>query len=486
MRPTMPTMPTIPPAQPPPHRGRRHELDWLRTAAVLGLIPFHAAVVFTVGSGDYIKNAETSRALDYFVNFFSFWGMPLIFLVAGAASYLALERRTPRRYLRERALRLLVPFLFGMVAIVPIQVYIGLLASPGEHPSFPAFYGQFLLSLARIFTGVFPQNGDKWIGHLWFIPLLLGFAVLTLPAVFFLRSRTGLRLIAWMAARCGHPAVLLLLALPCGLLETVMRSGVTDALSVNMGALNNWALFAIYLMYFMGGYVLYSDPRFAAAFRRLGVAMLLPAATLWMLYFFITYGHNAPSPDVSIGFLLFSLLRSCISWFWVVAIVGCSMRFLTFTVPALEYLDTAAYPAYVLHMPILTLIAFFVVQWDLPLVAKLLLLVLATGCVTLGIYDAAVKRSHALRFLLGLKPPSPKEPDRSNLPKPESPGGSGDSGMASLGMATLPLASNSAADHSSSRCLALWIPTPTAPRTKPAPNPAMHPRAKRIVGERGS
>ena len=35
-----------------PRTSRRHELDWLRTAAVFGLIPFHTAVIFTTGSYD--------------------------------------------------------------------------------------------------------------------------------------------------------------------------------------------------------------------------------------------------------------------------------------------------------------------------------------------------------------------------------------------------------------------------------------------------
>ena len=54
---------------------RRHELDWLRTAAVFGLIPFHTAIIFTTGSYDYVKNAQTSAFMDLLTSFVSIWGI---------------------------------------------------------------------------------------------------------------------------------------------------------------------------------------------------------------------------------------------------------------------------------------------------------------------------------------------------------------------------------------------------------------------------
>ncbi|HEX5570593.1 MAG TPA: hypothetical protein VFX31_04345, partial [Ktedonobacterales bacterium] len=55
---------------------RRHELDWLRTAAVFGLIPFHTAIIFTTGSFDYIRNAQSSAVMDALTSFVSIWGIP--------------------------------------------------------------------------------------------------------------------------------------------------------------------------------------------------------------------------------------------------------------------------------------------------------------------------------------------------------------------------------------------------------------------------
>jgi glucans biosynthesis protein C len=46
---------------------RRRDLDWLRIAAVLLLIPFHTARVFNVGEVFYAKSEQLSVALQRFI-----------------------------------------------------------------------------------------------------------------------------------------------------------------------------------------------------------------------------------------------------------------------------------------------------------------------------------------------------------------------------------------------------------------------------------
>jgi hypothetical protein len=45
---------------------------------VLGLIPFRAASVFTTGSGDYVKNAETRPVLDGLAAFVTLWALRVV------------------------------------------------------------------------------------------------------------------------------------------------------------------------------------------------------------------------------------------------------------------------------------------------------------------------------------------------------------------------------------------------------------------------
>ena len=110
-------------------RTRRYDIDWLRIAAVLLLIPFHTARVFKVGEQFYAKNEQLSPALQRFIVFVQPWHMSLLFVLAGAASWFALGYRSGGRYAAERLKRLLVPFLFGLVVIIPPQAYFGMLTN---------------------------------------------------------------------------------------------------------------------------------------------------------------------------------------------------------------------------------------------------------------------------------------------------------------------------------------------------------------------
>lgn len=105
-----------------PATMRLHYLDWLRVLAVLGVILFHAVHPFDMIDWQ-IKNKDQSMGITIVVLFFNFWGMHLFFLLSGAGSWLALQKRTPNRYASERFRRLLVPFIFGSLTMSPLMLY---------------------------------------------------------------------------------------------------------------------------------------------------------------------------------------------------------------------------------------------------------------------------------------------------------------------------------------------------------------------------
>ena len=102
-------------------QARRYDIDWLRIAAVLLLIPYHTARVFNWEEDWYIKNVPTDVLAQRFIDFVGPWHMSLLFLLAGAASWLAFRYRSGAQYAGERFKRLLIPFVFGVLVIVPPQ-----------------------------------------------------------------------------------------------------------------------------------------------------------------------------------------------------------------------------------------------------------------------------------------------------------------------------------------------------------------------------
>ncbi len=59
--------------------------------------------------------------------------MPLLFLISGMGARYAMRTRSAAAFARERLARLLVPFAFGPVVLVPPMFYIEGLGQPAFH-----------------------------------------------------------------------------------------------------------------------------------------------------------------------------------------------------------------------------------------------------------------------------------------------------------------------------------------------------------------
>jgi glucans biosynthesis protein C len=120
---------------------RRGELDLLRALVVVGLVFFHTAVIF--GAGEFpVKAGPESRAATVVLAFGAVWSIPLLFLISGMGAWYSLRSRSLAAFARERLRRLGVPLLFGLLTLVPLQVYLGL-RQAGDTSSYADFYAHF-------------------------------------------------------------------------------------------------------------------------------------------------------------------------------------------------------------------------------------------------------------------------------------------------------------------------------------------------------
>lgn len=359
---------------------RRADLDWLRVLAVLLLVPFHSALVFNLDPQRivYMKDVVQSDTLATMAGFIHLWHMPLLFVIAGAASWYALGRRSALAYLGERVQRLLVPLLFGVLALVPLMVNVHWLGRTGA-PSVAQAY-------ARFFTGVTDltgYDGRFTPAHLWFIMYLFCFSALSLPLLRLLQRPRGLPALAALAA---WPGTIYLFAIPLTLGAAVDILGAMNPL--------------YYLLCFLCGYVLAADARFQAAEGRLlplSTALALTATVGWFALL------DRPLTPWTGRWLAGNVLYQLCRWTWVLAILGAGYRWLRRDSPLLRYASEAAYPFYILHLPVDTLVTFYVIRLHASVAVKYTLIVVLTTLISLAVYDLVVKRIGTLRTLFGIK-----------------------------------------------------------------------------------
>jgi len=162
--------------------SRRHDLDWLRFIAIVILLFFHTGMLFNPWDW-HIKNNETSESFRYWMVWLHFWRMPLLLFISGAGTYMALGKRTPGQFAKERFTRLFIPLVFGMFVVVPPQIYY-------EHIKDYGSYWDFYKTVFEFIP--YPAGSFSW-HHLWFIAYLFVYSLIAIPLLIFLRSSKSQR-----------------------------------------------------------------------------------------------------------------------------------------------------------------------------------------------------------------------------------------------------------------------------------------------------
>ena len=372
---------------------RLHYIDWLRLMAVFLLFTYHAACIFHPWGDFYIQNEPRSPLLAYiFVWAVGPWHMSLFFLLAGASTYYALQRRSGGQYVRERFKRLFIPFAFGVLVLIPPQSYLGLLNHSSYSGSFITWFPNFFTLHVDDLDGFF-RGGHTW-GHLWFIFHLFVYSLAAVSLFLYLNRESGQRVIGRLAGAFARPGFILLFPVLLALFAEVPQVAGGNPL--------------FYITFFICGFLLMSDPRFMNTVDRQRVALLILGPVVYAGILFADTMDWWPShmPEWT-DTVIRGYVRGFVPWFVILAMLAYGRRFLNFTNRFLKYFAEAAYPMYILHDTIIVIVGFYIVQLGVGVPAKYATIVVASFAATVIVYDLVVKRANVTRFLFGMKPRGP-------------------------------------------------------------------------------
>lgn len=377
-----------------PHRTARIQyLDTLRVLAVLMVFVFHATKAFTAGEWHVMNDQTSMIASILFVAFLAPWGMPFFFLLAGAGTWFALQRRTTRQFAGERLQRLLIPFLIGSAVFSPIQAFFEWRHSVRVE----GYIGSFIQFNLERFGGWNPTLSN-WIGyHLWFLIFLFTFSLLTLPLLARLREPDQ-KFNSWVVRLCERRGGILIFAF----LPLMIQAGLRP---IFPGA-QNWADFFYDLFFFLSGYMIYADERFLRIIRR-DWWLLLAAGAAALLGIMVTLvvgqAEALFSDPTTPGYRLFWALAGVDAWCWSLLMLFIGMRFLDFSNKWTRYGQEAVVPFYLIHQPVIVALAFYVVQWQTSITVKMLVVGLGSLAISAALYEAIIRRLQPLRSSFGMK-----------------------------------------------------------------------------------
>jgi len=311
--------------------------------------------------------------------------------VSGAAIMLALGDRSPGAFAVDRLRRLAIPLLFGMVVIVPPQVYL-------ERLYRGQFSGSFFDWLPQAFRGVYPAGNMSW-HHLWFLAYVLALTLLLLPFFLWARStagRTALSNAGCFVARTGLQWAMIL-PLAASILWLVPISYNTN------GLIGDWfglVYYGVLLLY--GAFLFGSQELLAALERQRFVSLAVGVAAYAALYAMFIGGAVRPVIPAE-GRPAYALLSAVNTMAWLFAIIGFAHRHLTRRPAFLGQATEAVYPFYLLHQTVTVIVVYWLLRLGVPPVPGFLLAVLATFLGTWAVYAGLVRPWRWVRPLFGLK-----------------------------------------------------------------------------------
>lgn len=385
---------STPPPLTPVGFTRRHDLDWLRFIAIVILLFFHTGMLFNPW-GWHIKNNEISESFKYWMMWLHFWRMPLLLFISGAGTYMALGKRTPSQFAKERITRLFVPLVFGMFIVVPPQIYYEHIK---EYNSYWDFY-------KTVFEFVpYPVGSFSW-HHLWFIAYLLVYSLLAIPLLIFLRSPRSYPIKKKLFKIVSSPAGILFIPATFILItQIILRPYFPEE---THALINDWAFFTFYLCFFLFGMICYSIPLLWESLGR-NRKYLFTTTLVFLIPFYVLYFHLQELITLPWHFdtieTAFDVTAIFVSWFTVITVIAFGQHYLNRPHPWLSKINEGLYPFYILHQTVIIFLGYYICQLPWSIAGKYWSVSLLTLLSCIIFYLLFIRPFNPVRFLFGMKP----------------------------------------------------------------------------------
>ena len=300
-------------------RMRKYYVDNIRWIFILLLVPYHAAMAWNVwGEPNYIY-VESNRIISSIVVFFSPYFMPLMFFIAGISTRFALQKRTIGQYLLERTKKLLIPFIFGTVLLMPPMTYIADKFNYGYQGNLFQHYTVFFTH----FTDLTGTDGGFSVGQFWFILYLFLISLIAVGMILLQRNIIHLKEI-------DLPFVLIFLwGLPLPLFSGVLSIGGKSLVE--------------YTYIFLVGYYMFSNENVINEIEKWKWMFFCIGVTATIFNVYMSIWSDTQQP------LLHTTANYVSEWFMISSLLGIGKGYLNFNGKIAKYMSKRSYTFYIFH-----------------------------------------------------------------------------------------------------------------------------------------
>lgn len=367
-----------------PSSSRRADIDWIRVAAFGLLILYHVGLVYAPWDW-HVHSPYTIEPLRYAALALNPWRLTLLFFVSGVALRFMSRNRRPLAVIAQRLARLIPPFLFGVLVLVPPQSWLEALDKGSWTQGFGAWWlAEF--SPAGFADGI-PLN------HLWFVLYIAVYSVLILG---FTVGVCGWSLLECVCSKAFSGWGLLILPI---LYLAFVRQKLFATYGLSNHLETDWYNHAASFAVFALGFLLALQDTFWRSFERLRWVFLSFA----VVSLAVLIALEAHPGGMAFNGLVKNTMFAIDQWSTLGAVVGFAGRHLRQADgPLLRYLTDAVFPCYLIHQTLLVIAVYVLEPKGLPMGLEVPILATVTLGGSLLVYEL-VKRMGPFRPLWGLK-----------------------------------------------------------------------------------
>jgi hypothetical protein len=369
---------------------RRYDLDWLRILVFGLLIFYHIGMLYVADWGFHFKSVYQSETLANFMLIVEPWRMASLWIISGIAIRFILVKVSLLRYTFVRSLRLLLPLLFGVLVIVPPQLYVEMTANGALDMSYWQFYLAMFTDNNTLFVNYQPGIWPHWdVNHLWYLRSLWEYSLAIILLLPLLNSSLITNTSNWLFKQ--HLGVMLLiLSVPIFIIQITWEQNT-----------NRYPLGFTFLLY---GYLIGWHAHFWQQLTINLKPLLLTFAFLVIVFIsfyntvWLTLNDSTPSWLIIMGMLIYSFVRVA----GVLTVLALAYRYLNKKSPSLSYFNEAVYPFYIVHQTIIIVLAYNLAPLELGPIIEPLSVIILTVLLCFVCFEI-IRRSDILKPLFGVR-----------------------------------------------------------------------------------
>lgn len=298
--------------------------------------------------------------------------MTLLFAIAGISSKYAIQKRKNKQFVSDRIRKLLIPFVFGVLVLVPIMTYVAEIYFDGYSGT---YFQQYVLFFTKE-TDLTGYKGGFTPAHLWF------------PLFLFIISVVSLLIIEVQKKNIPNLCI-----------ENISYLGlvllfVPDWLFLYVFNIGGKSIGQFLILYLFGFYILCQEKVLQKIkdYRYVSVFLWVTSGCIYTYLYCFENMRN----ELGTGLFVF------FGWTGIISLLGIGQTTLNFHNKLSDYLNCASFPIYIIHLPVLVVVGFIVLKIQISVVRQFVLIILLSFFLTLLLYEM-VKRIPFIKILFGIR-----------------------------------------------------------------------------------